>query len=105
MHEWLIEKTEHIVVLFDMCSSTEIFENLLENRVETQFLELWDELRQLLYERSSFDTLYGHLELPRMDFIPNKFTGDGWLLIFPPETDALPLLKLLHHVSQRFASR
>jgi hypothetical protein len=105
MRPWLIGKAEYVVVVFDMISSSEIFENLLQSGNETKFLELWDEIRQLLYERRKADMPYGHITLPRIDFVPVKFTGDGWLLLFPLETKPLSIIQFLHHVSLRFTMR
>ena len=41
MQDYLIKKDEKIVVVFDMVSSAEIFENLLSTGDELKFFELW----------------------------------------------------------------
>src|ERR1051326_6701160 len=105
MQDCLIERTERIVVAFDMRSSTKILENLSEKGNEAKFLDLWDELAEVIRERSTHDTRSGHIVLHQIDFIPSKFTGDGWLLIFPLDTEPLQIIRLLHQISLTFASR
>jgi hypothetical protein len=76
---------EAIVVAFDICSSSDIIEELtLKGQLE-RFHQLLTSLRHHLMK--SQDILL---------FDAYKFTGDGWILLFPGnETDGQVLLKWL----------
>src|SRR5664279_2676706 len=74
-----------IVVTFDMCSSSRILERLTLNADLPRFHNFLTKLKQYLAARQQ--------EIP---FDPYKFTGDGWILLFPADTDGKLLLKFLH---------
>jgi len=83
-----------LVVTFDMCSSSTVIEELTK-ACDVQRL-------------SAFITeLKRHLaELQRVTpFDPYKFTGDGWILLFPAETPGPGLLAVLEGVCTFFADR
>ena len=78
-------KHAHIVVAFDLCSSSQIMEDLLLSekfdRYET-FLTCVK--RWLMNWTNSHPSGNGRFEL-------YKFTGDGWILLFPAATDGMAL--------------
>ncbi|MGE4084321.1 MAG: hypothetical protein AB7H93_15070 [Vicinamibacterales bacterium] len=75
---------EALVVAFDMCSSTTLIEELT----------LAGALRR--YDRLVTD-VKEHLAQAQADvlFDPYKFNGDGWILLFPSDTDGSQLFDLL----------
>jgi len=80
---------EALVVTFDMCSSSSIMEQLLvagEMRCLTDFLTAIK--RKLAAEQQI------------VPFDPYKFTGDGWILFFPSETDGAALITFLERLCQ-----
>lgn len=94
MQEWLIKSEEKIVVAFDICSSTTIIEDLTRTNKVGKLFYVLDELKQLLYEKKQ-----------DLKFEPYKFVGDGWILLFPPNTSGQELIRLLHSLSLNYASR
>jgi len=83
-------KHAHIVVAFDLCSSSQIMEDLLLSekfdRYET-FLTCVK--RWLMNWTNSHPSGHGRFDL-------YKFTGDGWILLFPAATEGAALIKTLH---------
>lgn len=78
---------EALVVTFDMCSSSSIMEQLLlagEMRCLTDFLTAIK--RKLAAEQQT------------VPFDPYKFTGDGWILLFPSDTDGAALIAFLERL-------
>lgn len=74
------------VVAFDVCSSSEIIEKLtLTDRVR-RYVKCMSKLKHYMAE--NFMT-------KGLPFEPYKFTGDGWILLFPPETEGPALLKFM----------
>jgi class 3 adenylate cyclase len=94
MQKWLIKSEEKIVVAFDICSSTTIIEDLTLTNNVSKLLDVLDELKQLLYQKKQ-----------DLKFEPYKFVGDGWILLFPPNTSGQELIQLLHLLSLHFATR
>ena len=78
---------ESLVVAFDMCSSSTIMEQLLLAEDMTCLTE-------------SLTAIKRHLaaEQKRLPFDPYKFTGDGWILLFPSTTDGSALTSLLERL-------
>ena len=80
-----------LVVAFDMCSSSDILEEL------TLSGDLWryDQLLTSVKE---------HLATAQeaVLFDPYKFTGDGWILLFPKETDGELVFKFLRNLCRFF---
>lgn len=80
-----------IVVVFDICSST----TMLEDLKSTDNLDEW---RNLLIDLKGF-LLQKSAEL---HFEPYKFIGDGWILLFPPNISKSDLLRFLCDLKQAF---
>lgn len=80
-----------IVVVFDICSSTLIVEDLKS----TDNLQCW---RDLLIDLKSF--LRDKSE--NLQYEIYKFVGDGWVLLFPPYTTKDILLDFLSDLMQAF---
>jgi hypothetical protein len=80
-----------IVVVFDICSSSDIIEELT----------LKDELRRF---QAFLGNLKRHLGETQkaIRFDPYKFTGDGWILLFPVDTDGKALLAFLRDLCAYF---
>jgi class 3 adenylate cyclase len=75
---------EMIVVAFDMCSSSQIMEDLLlSGRLVA--------LRNLILAVKAFLTKSAE----ELGFTIYKFMGDGWILLFPPSFDGAVLLSFL----------
>jgi class 3 adenylate cyclase len=84
----------HLVVVFDICSSTAILEAL--KRIDK--LALWRNLH--------VDLKRHILEEGRALFIqPYKFSGDGWILLFPEDVPRADLCGFLSGLSQWFAAQ
>jgi class 3 adenylate cyclase len=82
-----------IVVAFDMCSSTVIIEELTQTGNVQALKTFFSELRQYLAKAQG----------GAAPFDPYKFTGDGWLLLFPANTSGEHLLRFLENLSLHFA--
>ena len=87
-----IEK--HIVLTFDICSSTDILEDLhrTENIKEWRDFIIW--IKQYLTKKSKTE-----------DFILYKFTGDGWILLFDFNYLGEDLIDFLEDFCDEFHSR
>jgi class 3 adenylate cyclase len=82
-----------IVVVFDMCSSSNIVDDLHASG-------------KLQCLKAFFTELRRHLEKEQRRNVPftlYKFVGDGWLLLFPPNTDGERLLAFLEGLCLFFA--
>ena len=73
-----------IVVAFDMCSSSDIIEELTLSGNLKRLNEFLQALKRYLASAQK-DVV----------FDPYKFTGDGWILLFPAKTDGKVLIKFL----------
>jgi class 3 adenylate cyclase len=82
-----------IVVFFDICSSTSILEDLVRTDNQKLWRDLLIELKDFLRKKRRFHrfTLY-------------KFLGDGWILLFEPRADGLPVFEFLEDLSEHFLS-
>ncbi len=68
---------DKIVVVFDLCSSSQIMEDLLlSDRFDHYETFLTCVKRWLMNWTEAHSQVHGHFEL-------YKFTGDGWILLFP----------------------
>ena len=94
MQDWLITTEEKIVVAFDICSSTTIIEDLSLTNNVARFLDLLDDVGQLLFEKKS-----------DLKFEVYKFVGDGWILLFPSDTSGQQLIRFLHLLALTFENR
>lgn len=81
------------VVVFDICSSTSILENLQLN----ERLKRW---RDLIIGMKDFL----RNEAPKVGFKIYKFLGDGWILLFPEDFDGDELIQFLTKISKEFLS-
>ena len=82
---------EKIVVAFDMCSSSNIIEDLtLTNNVKA--------MRDIIIQTKNFL----RRESKKFRFIRYKFTGDGWILLFPIDISGTELMSFLTQLSKRF---
>jgi class 3 adenylate cyclase len=74
-----------IVVAFDMCSSSNIIDDLTKNKNVQPLTTFFAALQRYLAKEQKRTA----------PFHPYKFTGDGWLLLFPSNTDGERLLRFL----------
>lgn len=89
--DWLITAEQKLVISFDMCSSSHIIEDLTLTGNINKFLDLFDELKQFLYEQKE-----------ELGFKPYKFLGDGWILLFPIEVAGDRVLVFLDLLCRKF---
>jgi len=82
-----------IVVAFDMCSSSNIIDDLTKCKNIEPLTTFFSELQQHLAKE----------QRTTIPFDPYKFTGDGWLLLFPANTDGARLLRFLESLCLFFA--
>jgi|SRR6266699_1252418 len=76
-----------VVVAFDMCSSTDIIEELTLKGDLKRLQKFLIVLKRHLMEGQK-----------NLSFDVYKFTGDGWILLFPENTNGLELLKFLREL-------
>lgn len=72
--KWLshqLNTSKAVVVVFDMCSSTSIIEDLTQQGAVSRLEDFLREFKRHLMA-----------ETKRHQFVPYKFTGDGWILLF-----------------------
>jgi len=83
--------TKRIVVTFDICSSSDI----LEDVIKTENIDKWWYL---------LNGLKKHIEkeMNDLDFEIYKFTGDGWILLFDYNYPGCEILKFLSDLSKIF---
>ena len=82
-----------IVVAFDLCSSSEIVDDLTKTGDVRPLITFFTDLRRHLAKEQKRTILFDLY----------KFTGDGWLLLFPANTDGESLLSFLENLSLFFA--
>lgn len=84
--EYLRIKNMHdaIVVAFDMCSSSDVIEELILKDDIERFQKFLGKMKEYLAGRQRGTA-----------FDPYKFTGDGWILLFPTDSDGTALLEFL----------
>ena len=80
-----------LVVVFDICSSTTILEDLKRTDNLAAWRDLLISLKQCLRREGS-----------RLQLEIYKFIGDGWVLLFPRATAKGKLCALLRKLSERF---
>jgi hypothetical protein len=73
-----------VVVAFDICSSSNIIEELTINADVRRLKDLLGAIKRYLA-----------MEQDNIVFDPYKFTGDGWLLLFPSDTNGNALATFL----------
>jgi class 3 adenylate cyclase len=80
-----------LVVVFDICSSTSILEDLKQTDNLAQWRNLLINVKEFLAEKS------GQLNLEVY-----KFTGDGWILLLPTDTTQNDLMEFMRDVAVAF---
>jgi len=85
-----LRKENKIVVTVDICSSTEILEDLLK----TNNIKKWRDLLIWLKE-------YLEKESKKMRANLYKFTGDGWIILFVPK-ERENIIPFLSEISKKF---
>ena len=85
---------KHIVLTFDICSSTDILEDLhrTENIKEWRNFIIW--IKQYLTKKSKTE-----------DFMLYKFTGDGWILLFDFDYPGEDLIDFLENFCDAYHMR
>lgn len=79
---------EALVVAFDMCSSSDMLEALILRGDTRPYTFVITKIKERLAELQN-----------AVLFDPYKFTGDGWILLFPAKTDGAALFRLLQDLS------
>lgn len=82
-----------IVVAFDMCSSSNIIEDLTRSGNVGRLPVFFAAIERYLAAR----------QIDGLAFDPYKFTGDGWVLLFPERTSGRELLRFLEGLCLAFA--
>lgn len=85
---------QKIVVVFDICSSSNILEELIVRQDLRPMRDVLIELKKFLQEKSE-----------RLKFNVYKFIGDGWIILFPPDTSGIDLINFLEELSRFFAKK
>lgn len=80
-----------VVVAFDMCSSSDVIEELTLCGDLQRYERLLTSLKEYLADAQE-----------RVLFVPYKFTGDGWILLFPHDTDGNLLFTFLQDLCSFF---
>ena len=90
-HPKIVKK---IVLAFDICSSTSIIEDLhkTENIIKWRDFLIW--IKNYLQKKSE-----------EYDFSIYKFTGDGWILLFDPNTSWKNLVNFIQQFCRQFKMR
>jgi hypothetical protein len=82
-------KYARIIVAFDLRSSSQIMEDLLLNEEFRKYEAFLTCVKRWLIERAKQSPNNGHFDL-------YKFTGDGWILLFPATTSGKALLDFMY---------
>ena|SRR3989338_1938143 len=85
---------DKLVVVFDICSSSNIIEDLSLTASLKAMRNLLISIKRFLREKSG-----------ELGFELYKFTGDGWILLFAPDTGGRTLMGLLADLSKLFHDR
>jgi len=85
---------DKVVVVFDLCSSSQIIEDLLlSNEFDRYETFLTCVKRWLMNWTEQHSQVNGHFEL-------YKFTGDGWILLFPATINGKALIHSMHSLCE-----
>jgi hypothetical protein len=87
----LFEKEQHLVVVFDMCSSSRIIDDLTINSALPGLNSFHRDLKIFLDKEAEI-----------INFKVYKFMGDGWILLFPPEIEGTKLSDFLKRLCKTF---
>src|SRR3990172_6703680 len=86
---------EHkIVISFDICSSSNIIEDLTLTNNLKAMRNLLIKMKEFLLEKSDL-----------LNFHVYKFTGDGWILLFPENIQGKDLMHFLIELSSFFKQK
>ena len=85
------ELQEWTVVTFDICSSSNVIEDLTLTQNINQLCYVLNRLKDFI-----------RLKAPLYKMQPYKFVGDGWILLFPTTTSGGDILTFLTRLSCRF---
>ena len=81
-----------VVLTFDICSSSDVIEDLHSTAQLSRYTHLIGEVKRYLAKAQA-----------KLLFDPYKFTGDGWILLFPVDsTSGQALLRFMRGLSQFF---
>lgn len=83
-----------VVVFFDICSSSMMLEDLLATDNMKALRDLVISVKKFLLAQSK-----------QLKFIPHKFIGDGWVLLFPPDVSGAELITFMTGLSDHFAQK
>lgn len=82
---------DKIVVVFDICSSSTILEELIVRQDLLPMRNLLITLKKFLKHQSEV-----------LGFETYKFIGDGWIILFPPHISGITLVNFLEELSRFF---
>src|SRR4051812_19917738 len=86
-----VEVQQKIVVTMDICSSTQIIEDLLKRQNPKAWRDLIISLKDYLADEGEANGAEVH-----------KFIGDGWILFFEADSPARNILKVLSGAAEDF---
>jgi len=92
-----LRTVKHTVVTFDICSSSDILEDLIRTENVGDWRDLLIKVKKFLIRKQS-----------ELDFVLYKFTGDGWILLFDYDCSGKELfdfLKVLSGIFERNINR
>jgi class 3 adenylate cyclase len=84
-------RERHLVVVFDICSSTTILEDLKRTDNLSAWRNVLIHLKDYLLEKGA-----------ELDMNLYKFIGDGWVLLFPDDVSKTDLCDFLRELSQSY---
>lgn len=87
----LLISGEALVLAFDMCSSSDMLEALILRGDTRPYTYVISKIKERLAECQK-----------SILFDPYKFTGDGWILLFPALSDGAALFELLQDLSSYY---
>ncbi|MGA8871041.1 MAG: hypothetical protein WB460_07880 [Candidatus Acidiferrales bacterium] len=87
--EPIVEKKQ--VVVFDICSSSNMLEDLILSQNEQAMRDLIISIKRHLKSESV-----------NLGFEMYKFIGDGWILLFPPNVEGKVLIRFLRELCHKF---
>jgi class 3 adenylate cyclase len=80
-----------IVVIFDICCSTSILEDLIRTENQIRWQTVLDYLKRFLWKAGG-----------RKTFQMYKFMGDGWILLFDETLSGVKLIELLTDICKEY---
>src|SRR5260221_9522370 len=104
--DWTYQPLERIVVCMDMAASSNLIEELTRIGKPDQYLALFSEVAQYFHDDVG-KVCDGLEDQFRRDphSVCYNFVGDGWILLFPPETEGERLRSFLNLLCPRFQRR